>query len=404
MTCADLLAIDVVKDGLTLLSGERGLSRNIRWIYFADCMDCLDSESSLLEWIHGGELIVVTNRTFSENTGKLLELMRLGREKSVAGFVINTGQTPEEAVAFSEETAIPVFEIGWNLKMVDLSQILCLKISEEMQQETTMHQLFSDIIYPGGLSERDLVYQAEHYGVDLSGPHYVLDFDIDHLTRMSREGDVKRERCMKVRELLLSRIKDRFRTQAIKRVVYLLRGDGILLLLRECEFPREKVTDSLEKLQRDFKEETGMTVSIGIGNSYHYISEFCRSADEARKAVEIIHVEGAEGVCRCYDDIGLYYLISQIEDKKLLEQYYRKLLGPLIDADTYSDSSLCGTLESYLAHNGNANETAKDLFIHRNTMRYRLEKIAGLLHRDLADMDDCTELNLAFHIRRFLEN
>ena len=68
------------------------------------------------------------------------------------------------------------------------------------------------------------------------------------------------------------------------------------------------------------------------------------------------------------------------------------------------EGSLCETLESYLDHNCNANATAEALYIHRNTMRYRMEKIKRILDVDINDMSVFLELKLAFAIRRYRDN
>lgn len=404
MICRDLIHMDIIKDGLQLISGEQGLEHNIRWLYFADCMECLDGQSNLLEWIHGGELIVVTNKTFARHTEKLLELMRLGKEKDVAGFIINIGQTPLEAIQYSNEEHIPIFEIGYNLKMVDLSQIIGLKIAEEIQQDTAVNQILSSIIYPRGLSAKDIEYRAEHYGIFLNGMHYMLVFDVDHLTQLMSQRKITGDERQKILSHLLSLIRREFCMAGMKKVIYLYRGDAIILLVCQEQFPRKFITDSIRRIQRDFQESMKKTVSVGVGGMYDRIEEFTNSVTEALQAVEVIHLYKEENSIRYFEDIGLYYMISQIENKKMLEEYANKLLGPLIEADKYSDGNLYETLEAYFSHDCNANSTAESLYIHRNTMRYRLEKIQKLLNRNLSHLEECMELNLAFHIKRFMKS
>lgn len=403
MTCKDLLAMETIKEGLKLVAGEEGLMRTIRWIYFADCMECLEDKENLLEWIHGGELIIITNKLFVEDEDKLLELMRLFNQKTVAGFVINVEQTPEAAKNLADEMKMPVFEIGWNLKMVDLSQIICLALAEEVKNENSINQLFANILYETNLTEQDIANRAELYGINLNRPHLVLDFDIDHLSKCVREKKFPEEWRKECRESLLSSIKSEFALAGMSRIVTMLQGDAVLVLMPAEVFEEEKLKKIIGRIQKEFSSSNQMTVSVGIGEIYYYIDEFAQSANEAKQAVEILHYNEKENEIMYYRDIGIYFLITHIQDKKLLENYYLKMLGPLVNADRFSDGNLCGTLEMYFQHNCNANEAAKALFIHRNTMRYRLEKISGLISRDLNNINDCTELNLAFHIKKYVE-
>lgn len=78
-------------------------------------------------------------------------------------------------------------------------------------------------------------------------------------------------------------------------------------------------------------------------------------------------------------------------------------IGKLIRADQLQEGELCVTLESYLDHNCNANATADALYIHRNTMRYRMDKIKKILNNDINDMSVYLELKMAFAIRRYRE-
>ena len=66
MHCKDLLSMEQLKDSLHLVAGEQGLGRSVRWIYFADCIECVKDQDNLAQWIHGGELVIVTNDVFSD--------------------------------------------------------------------------------------------------------------------------------------------------------------------------------------------------------------------------------------------------------------------------------------------------------------------------------------------------
>ena len=203
MICKDILNMDSIRKNMNLVAGEEGLTRTLRWIYFADCMECLEERENLLEWIYGGELIIVTNKVFMDHEDKLLELMRLFNQKVVAGFIINVGQTPESAKKLADEMKLPIFEIGWSLKMVDLSQVLCMALAEEVRNETSVNQLFANILYQNEISEQDMANRGEYYGINLNRPHFILAFDIDHLTRKVMELESSEEFRKKYRESLL---------------------------------------------------------------------------------------------------------------------------------------------------------------------------------------------------------
>lgn len=404
MLCRDLLNMKEIKDNLKLVAGEKGLMRTIRWIYFADCLECLEENENLLEWIHGGELIIFTTKFFLGNANKLEEIMRLFNKKNIAGFAINDNQTPESVKRCADEMGIPIFEIKFKLKMIDLSQILCCALAEEIRDENTISQLFASILYSDDLSELDIAHRAEHYGINLNQPHFVVAFDIDHFTKEVLNQNMSEEKINTYKESLLSYIKSECYAVGLTRVITMMQGDAVLVLLPSKIFSEKHLSESVVRIQKRFLTENNMTVSVGVGEIYYHIDEFAKSAEEAKEAVKAIHIEERENKVVYYRDIGIYFLISQIKERRYMESYVEKLLGPLIEADKFSDSNLCETLKCYFAHGCNSNETAQTLFLHRNTMRYRLEKISNLLHRDLNNVDDCMELNIAFYIKKYLEN
>ncbi len=86
-----------LSEGMALVAGGSGLDRTIRWIYFADCVQCLSEDFDLQQLIYGGELVIVTNESITGNEKKILDMIRVMNEKQVAAFVINEGQISEKS-------------------------------------------------------------------------------------------------------------------------------------------------------------------------------------------------------------------------------------------------------------------------------------------------------------------
>ena len=71
------------------------------------------------------------------------------------------------------------------------------------------------------------------------------------------------------------------------------------------------------------------------------------------------------------------------DNKDCMYSYMQKMLGKLIDYDKSGNTELTKTLNTYLECSGNGTETAEKLFIHRNTLHYRIEKIEQITGYDL---------------------
>ena len=84
-------------------------------------------------------------------------------------------------------------------------------------------------------------------------------------------------------------------------------------------------------------------------------------------------------VLNYFDDMGVYQLLFIIEDQGILKQMYRSMLGVLIDYDQKHNTQLEETLYQYLKFDSNQKAMAESLFMHRNTINYRLNKLS-LIH------------------------
>ena len=94
-------------------------------------------------------------------------------------------------------------------------------------------------------------------------------------------------------------------------------------------------------------------------------------------------------------------MLTHVDDSRILDTYVEEHLGKLMRADELNDGSLSETLENYLNCSCNAKKTAEEMFLHRNTLNYRLKKIREILGCELENLDTCLELRLAFLIDKY---
>ncbi|NMA14390.1 MAG: hypothetical protein GX930_04025 [Clostridia bacterium] len=134
-------------------------------------------------------------------------------------------------------------------------------------------------------------------------------------------------------------------------------------------------------------------VSASFGRSQpHPLYNLRRSCNEARIALHYPHVMGIEAEIQYFSDLGIFTpLFSQ--ELEIVKMFCRNTLEPLFDHDTKNESSLLPTLSELVNSNFNLKETAKNLFIHVNTLYYRIKKIEQLLNVDLSLMS--TRVNLS---------
>ncbi|WP_199617353.1 PucR family transcriptional regulator [Paenibacillus alkalitolerans] len=103
-----------------------------------------------------------------------------------------------------------------------------------------------------------------------------------------------------------------------------------------------------------------------------------------------------------YQYLDLSFLFEQVS-KERMEKYCNNMLNGLLSKEPDYVQEMLRTLEVYLENDGHVNETAKKLFIHRNTATYRIEKLSEMLEVDLKKINDLLRLKLVFLFRRMLE-
>lgn len=141
-------------------------------------------------------------------------------------------------------------------------------------------------------------------------------------------------------------------------------------------------------------EENSGVHRVGVG-SPRVIGDLRRSVNEAETALTLSQRLGRNDVVSIFDDLGVWRLFSANADPAYLEDFVREWLQILIDYDMAHQSDLMRTLSTFLEGDRNYEATARMLFIHRSTLRYRLKRIEELSGRSLENSDDRFNLSLA---------
>ena len=130
----------------------------------------------------------------------------------------------------------------------------------------------------------------------------------------------------------------------------------------------------------NFKENTylnGNDCLFGLSKVYADISDIPKGYEEATKVIQT--KENGIADTYFYEDLGAFRLLLLLKDHDYLESYVHDYLGELLEHNAKTDSNLFETLCAYLACGGSKKETAERLFIVRQTLYHRLEKLESIL-------------------------
>ncbi len=138
---------------------------------------------------------------------------------------------------------------------------------------------------------------------------------------------------------------------------------------------------------------------VGIGTTVTGIKDLARSFKEAQSALEVAKVFDTERTIVSYDNLGIARLIYQLPTtlcEMFLKEVFKRGSIESLDQETLF------TIQRFFENNLNVSETSRKLFVHRNTLVYRLEKIKKLTGLDLREFEDAIVFKVALMVKRYL--
>jgi sugar diacid utilization regulator len=165
----------------------------------------------------------------------------------------------------------------------------------------------------------------------------------------------------------------------------------------------ERLARAASGLSRELEDALpGFHLTIGASRRVSDPVDLYRAGNEARLAVNVGEAEGRPLLA--FEDTGAYRLLlpAMSEDPGELERFYAETIEPLAAYDEQYETELVTTVEAYLANDGNVAATAKQLFTHRHTIRYRLERVRELCGHDVSATEGREKLGLGLKAMRVL--
>ena len=171
------------------------------------------------------------------------------------------------------------------------------------------------------------------------------------------------------------------------------------------QLEKETTAKELEKLaqamESTLKKELSVSVVIGIGTVAGHLRELADAYKEAQTAIEVGKVFDTEKSVSNYENLGIGRLIYQLPttlcDIFLTEVFKKNSIDSL-------DQETLFTINKFFENNLNVSEASRKLFVHRNTLVYRLEKIKKLTGLDLRQFDHAIVFKVALMVRKYLSS
>ena len=256
--------------------------------------------------------------------------------------------------------------------------------------------LLADLLADRFRDESEARERARHLGLDFSdAPLRVLVLGHEPLDAYleRRELDARSAGPLRARLLSLARS---FATGATPPGIAGLNRDHPVVLL-----PLETGQDSrtsAERLLRLIRDDlAGLRARVAVSAPFTAPKDLAGIHKEAVSLLELAdHLDAAEDVL-CHDDWKIYGLLLRSSDREGLLETSHRVLDPLLSQDRRSD--LLATLETYLDNDLSPTRTAAALYVHTNTVKYRLGKLANIMDLDAQTLSGALTLKVALMVR-----
>ena len=161
----------------------------------------------------------------------------------------------------------------------------------------------------------------------------------------------------------------------------------------QCESVANTIVDMMNT-------EIMQNVHVSYGNIVSEMKDVSKSYKEAKMALDVGKIFYSDKNVVSYATLGIGRLIYQLP-VNLCKMFIHEIFGEKIPEEL--DEETLATLEKFFDNNLNVSETSRQLFLHRNTLVYRIEKLQKVTGLDVRNFDDAMTLKIALMVVNYIE-
>ena len=287
---------------------------------------------------------------------------------------------------------------------VDLARNICsiqfIKQKLVLDTKEQMKDSFISKLLTEKIEDRDSILQyANLYQWDLFQNHRIAVLSISLEEKELKKGNLLEQQAKKslIWDLIKSRLPEI--------------GGGILaaahneeqLLIVPIEKERNRPNKFWESLYCSIRKwidssPIACRVLMGIGGTTHKLEDYYISYQQAIQALNILDSRFRKNGFALFEELGSYAILHHLNHSPAVDLFIHKQIGPLLEYSEGKNIDLYNTLHVFLQNNGNVKSAAEELYIHRSSLLYRLEKIESLISVDLNDAEVRFNLMMALKL------
>ena len=176
-----------------------------------------------------------------------------------------------------------------------------------------------------------------------------------------------------------------------------------VILVKDCrDLKKDEELMSLASMIVDnMHAEAMVKVRVGFGNRVHNLQDIAKSYQEATMALQVGRIFYADKEIVCYSQLGIGRLIYQLP-MSLCEMFMKEVFTDGLP-DVFDEETMI-TIQKFFDNNLNISETARQLYVHRNTLVYRLERLEKIIGLDIRKFEDAMTFKIALMVISHMES
>lgn len=412
--CKDLLSLTTMLQA-KVIAGLGGMEKGIRWSYKAENIN-------FEKWVRGKELLIVSSPVTQRKNFDLYKTIEKAIELNMSCALLLIGenyvtQIDKKVIDLAENNDFPLFTMPWDVPLLDFFEELGHAISYLDDRKDIEDSLLAEIIFGNCINTSSIEHKCRQMGYDLGVLEQVFVLHLCEQTskesynRPKYNDDEPSDECTRKNQRITN---DQIRSYAQTLKEYFAEcnypaivscyGDRIIGFMRNCADDRKKIIEIFERfdkfLQNDLNE---IEYTLNIGETCENISKLQKSFHETSKTNSVLEHINRKNEIVFYDEIGFYRMLMSYENTAPMQRFANEVLNPIIQYEKKAHTQLMETMWAYFECDCNLQRTADKLFSHKNTVKYRLQRVEQLTGRSFTNRYQSQELYNALMIYYFLE-
>lgn len=380
------LCRDIKKEfRIYMLAGAEGLDKNVNWVHIIE--DC-----QVADFLRGDEIVITTGIGNLNDDKCMAEFVERLHEKNVSALMINVGpyikEVPRNVIENCNKISLPLFVIPWDVRLVDLTRYFCGLIMQHDEKEKNRTSLIKDFIFQP--SEREMLYDSLLRNGFLQHLNYCVIFF----------GIVKNGKYIMPEEKEIEKFHEMINWEISKYISnYVIFRSEKAYVLVTAGLSTKKLHAFIDGFKNK-KIKSDSDIYIMISDNKESLARLPDNYTLAQRMSKLAVNIGEKVLF--YDKLGVFQLFLEINNNYIIKRFVDTILLPIIEYDEINGSDYMDFICVFLESNASVADAANKMFVHRNTIHYKINKIKQISGIDLNSLDDILKVKMCMLVRNML--